>query len=256
MIIQFKQTPIFYKISGKGPAVVLLHGFLESSFMWKKLVSELSKTKTVIIIDLPGHGKSGVIAETHSMELMAESVDFVLEQLFIPSATLIGHSMGGYVALAFAENYPEKIEKLVLLNSVPTEDSPERKENRDRALEVFKKNPKAFISMAISNLFAEISREKFIDEIEASKKDAYDFPTEGITAAIKGMRKRKDRTSVLREFKKEKFMICALEDPLIPISEAEIIATKCGTGFKIVPSGHVSIIEEFDAVKNYLHLIL
>lgn len=224
--------------------------------MWKKLVSELSKTKTVIIIDLPGHGKSGVISETHSMELMAETVAFILDELFIPSATFIGHSMGGYVSLAFVENHPDKVEKLILLNSIPTEDSPERKENRDRALKVFQKNPKVFISMAISNLFSENSREKFALEIEALKKDAYDFPIEGIIAAIKGMRNRKDRTLVLKEFKNKKFMICALEDPLITVAEAKIIAEKCGSDFKIVPNGHVSIVEEFDTVKNYLHLIL
>lgn len=256
MILHYNSTPIFHKISGNGPAVVLLHGFLESSSMWKKLIPELSKHKTVIIIDLPGHGKSGVISETHSMELMAESVAFVLDELFIPSATFIGHSMGGYVALAFTEIYPDKVEKLVLLNSVPTEDLPERKLNRERALAVFNKNPKAFISMGISNLFAESSREKFASEIEALKKEAYGFPAEGITAAIKGMKDRKDRTSILREFKKEKYMICATDDPIIPILEAEIVAKKCGATFKIVPNGHVSLIEEFEEIKNYLHLIL
>ena len=86
--------------------------------MWKPLLPQLSKNNTIITIDFPGHGKSGVISEIHSMELMAEVVDQLLQHLQISSATFIGHSMGGYVTLAYAEIYPHKIEKIILLNNL------------------------------------------------------------------------------------------------------------------------------------------
>src|SRR5690606_26877961 len=207
MTFNFNNIPVYYETFGNGPAIVLLHGFLESSTMWKPLIPELSKNHFTITIDFPGHGKSGVISEIHSMELMTEVVNEMLKYLHVPAATFIGHSMGGYVSLAYAELFPEKVEKLVLLNSTPAADSEERKENRDRALKIIDQNAKAYIGMAIGNLFAETSREKFTAEIDALKKEAYSFPMEGIKAAIKGMRDRKDRTEVLRQFNKEKFMV-------------------------------------------------
>ncbi len=256
MKFHYKNIPIHYETFGKGPAIVLLHGFLESSTMWKPLIPQLSQNNFVIIIDFPGHGKSGVISEIHSMELMAEVVNEILQHLQISSATFIGHSMGGYVALALTEMFPEKIEKLILLNSTPVADSEERKKNRNRALKIIDQNPQAYISMAIGNLFAETSREKFTDEIEALKKEAYSFPVEGIKAAIKGMSDRKDRTEILKHFTKVKYMILAEEDPILPVLELEALAKRCGVSTKIIEGGHMSVIENYDSVAKYLLFIV
>lgn len=255
MTFNFNNTPIHYETLGKGPAVVLLHGFLESSTMWKPLIPQLSKNKTVIVIDFPGHGKSDVISETHSMELMAEIVHSLLKELKVDSATFIGHSMGGYVALAYAELYENEVEKLILLNSSPAADSEERKENRDRSIEIVGKVPEAYISMAIGNLFAESSREKFASEIENLKREANSFPIEGIQAAIRGMRDRKDRTEILKNFKKAKYMILAEEDPILPIAELKKLAEKGNASVKIIGGGHMSLIENEHLIVKYLLLI-
>ncbi|SRX52381.1 alpha/beta fold hydrolase [Aequorivita sp. CIP111184] len=256
MTFHYKNIPIHYEISGNGPSLVLLHGFLESSTMWNSLIPQFSKNNTIVTINFPGHGKSGVISEIHSMELMAEVVNELLQHLQISSATLIGHSMGGYVALAYAEMFTEKIEKLILLNSTPIADSEEKKENRNRALKVIDQNPQAYISMAIGNLFAKTSRQKYSSEIEALKKEAYSFPVEGIKAAIKGMRDRKDRTEILKNFNKEKYMILAEEDPILLLSETIEVAEKCNVSLKIIEGGHISTIENRDFIANYLHFIL
>lgn len=255
MTFQFNNIPIYYNTFGNGPAIVLLHGFLESSTMWNPLISALSKNKTVVTLDFPGHGKSDVFAETHTMELLAEIVNELLKHLQISQATFVGHSMGGYVALAFAELFSEKTERLILLNSTPAADSTERKKNRNRALKVIDQNPQAYISMAIVNLFAETSREKFAVEIEALKKEALRFPMEGIKAAIKGMRDRKDRTELLKNFGKEKFMLLAEEDPILPILEARKLAETCNVSVKTIPGGHMSLIENTEAVGKYLFFI-
>ena len=131
MITHFNQIPIHYNIIGKGPCIVLLHGFLLSSSIWDELVPILSKKNKVIIIDLPGHGKSGCIAEIHSMELIAEVINFILEKNNINQASFIGHSMGGYISLAFTEKYKSKVNALILLNSTTEKDSAEKKINRD-----------------------------------------------------------------------------------------------------------------------------
>lgn len=256
MILDFKNNQIHYEVLGAGPALILLHGFLESSTMWKPLLPELSKNNLVITLDFPGHGKSDVIAEIHSMKLMAEVVNELLEQLKIESATFIGHSMGGYITMAFAVLFPEKIQKLVLLNSTPAADNEERKENRNRALRVIDKNPSAFISMAITNLFAETSREKFSSEIDSLKKEANSFPLDGIKAAIKGMRDRKDRTEILKSFGKEKYSILSANDPLLLIEETKSLAESCNTKVITIGGGHHSTYENLNGVLKSLARII
>ena len=132
MIFHYHNTPIHYHKQGTGPVIVMLHGFLESSTMWQKIAAVLAKENTTLMIDLPGFGQSGMLEKTHTMENMAIMVCELLAFENFQSATLLGHSMGGYVALAFGELFPEKIEKLILLNSSPSPDSISRKENRNR----------------------------------------------------------------------------------------------------------------------------
>jgi len=251
----FKNTPIYYTVNGTGPAIVLLHGFLESSTMWNNYVSALSEKNTVITIDFPGHGKSDIVAETHTMELMAEVVKSVLNEVNIHSATFVGHSMGGYVALAYAELFENEVEKLILLNSLPTADSEERKQNRRRALKVLDHNAEAFISMAIGNLFSEKSKNKFTSEIEQLKEEALQFPIAGIQAAIRGMIDRKDRTHILNNFSKEKVMVSGKEDPIMPISDSTAISEKTNTKLIQLEGGHMSWLENIDEIHEILHFI-
>ncbi len=248
MILNYEETPIYYKIQGKGPVVILLHGFLESSTIWDGFILKMLNEKTIVTIDLPGHGKSGCIGQVHSMELMAKVVHAIFEKHSISSAEFIGHSMGGYVILAFAEIFPNNIDKIVLLNSTPAEDSQERKQNRGRALKVVSQNPKAFISMAIGNLFPESSQEKYVSEINSLKKEALTFPLLGIAASIKGMRNRKDRSFVLKGFQKEKIMICGTNDPIIPYEVSKKLAKQTNTELKSVSGGHMSLIENLDEI--------
>ncbi|HER41273.1 MAG TPA: alpha/beta fold hydrolase, partial [Salinimicrobium catena] len=158
--LNFKKKKIYYTDDGTGETLVLLHGFLESQEIWTEFIPEFSEYGRIITIDLPGHGRSECLAEVHSMELMAETVHAVLQKLQVKKANFIGHSMGGYVTLSFLEQYPKMVGELMLLNSTPEEDSEEKKQNRDRAIEVVQKNKKAFISMAISNLLPPENEQK------------------------------------------------------------------------------------------------
>jgi pimeloyl-ACP methyl ester carboxylesterase len=130
--IQYKKS-IAYSDTGKGTAVVLLHGFLENQKMWDNYIAPFAKKNRVITIDLLGHGETECLGYVHSMEDNANAVHAVLRVLRIRKAIFVGHSMGGYVALAFAELYPDSIKGLVLLNSTAKADD-ERKLNRDQPL--------------------------------------------------------------------------------------------------------------------------
>ena len=136
------KTPIsYYTLQGNlsNKTLVFLHGFLEDSTVWNALSKSLSDTYKILCIDLLGHGKTPTIAPIHTMEMMADEVKAVLDYENITQCTLVGHSMGGYVALAFAERFPKNVEGLVLLNSTPLPDSEEKKANRDRVLKVIEK---------------------------------------------------------------------------------------------------------------------
>ncbi|MCF8322609.1 MAG: alpha/beta fold hydrolase, partial [Flavobacterium sp.] len=193
-----KNTLISYSDFGKGAALVLLHGFLENQKMWQELVPELSQKNRIITIDLLGHGESACLGYVHSMEENSEIVAAVLSKLRIRKTVLVGHSMGGYVALAFAELYPEKIKGLVLLNSTSKADSEERKANRDRAIKAVKKEYETFIRLSIANLFSPDNRERLNSEIEKVKIEALKTPLQGIVASLEGMKIRKDREFILQ----------------------------------------------------------
>ena len=255
MIAHYNKSKIFYEVYGKGKPLVLIHGFLESSNMWDTILPLLTQKNKVICIDLPGHGKSDFIAEMHTMELMADAVHFVLESLEIKQARFIGHSLGGYVSLAFTELYPEKINALVLLNSTTESDSEERKKNRDRAIRLIKKDSRLFITMAINNLFYDKTKHLHSQEIKQLKEDAFLFPIDGIIATIKGMKDRKDRTMVLKKFKGLKYFISGKEDTMIPKNTSKRFAKKTNSELHFVNSGHMTVNENREEMIKILRFI-
>lgn len=255
MIYHYNNSSIFYSIEGSGKPIVFLHGFLESSTMWQPLISSLNGYK-VLLIDLPGHGKSEKVADSHTMELQAEIIYQILKKENISNAAFVGHSMGGYVLLAIAEKYPEIISKLIMVNSTSALDTVEKKKNRSRAIEIVKRNKKTYVSMAISNLFSEDNRQKFSLEIENMKNEASTFSTGGIIAIIKGLRDRIDRTNVLKDFTNKKYSIVGLKDAIIPIEESRKIATTTNTTLFEVKTGHFSVLEKCEEIVKLIHLIV
>ncbi len=242
-------------VYGKGKAVVLLHGFLESSTMWQPLIPALSQKNQVICIDLPGFGKSPCLAEIHSMDLFAQQVKEVLDELKIQTATLLGHSMGGYVGLAFAELFPEKIEALILLNSSTLPDSPERKKQRLQAIDLAKQNKERYVSLAINNLFTAKAKELFPEAINQLKTEAQSFPLCGITAALLGMKNRKNQTQTIKSATFPSYLIAGTEDPLIPFSTSKTIANNDKISLFTLEGGHMGVIENKDEIVKILHLI-
>jgi pimeloyl-ACP methyl ester carboxylesterase len=134
--ILFREKKIFYAESGKGKTLVFLHGVTESSKIWDSFREQLSDSFRVIVIDLAGHGKSECVDTIHTMELQAEVVYEVLRKCKVKSCVMIGHSMGGYVTLAFADKYPEMLKGLCLFHSHPYPDTADDRKNRSRTIEI------------------------------------------------------------------------------------------------------------------------
>ncbi len=243
-----KNTHISYSDFGKGAALVLLHGFLENQKMWQELVPELSQKNRIITIDLLGHGESACLGYVHSMEENSEIVAAVLSKLRIRKTVLVGHSMGGYVALAFAELYPEKIKGLVLLNSTSKADSEERKANRDRAIKAVKKEYETFIRLSIANLFSPDNRERLNSEIEKVKIEALKTPLQGIVASLEGMKIRKDREFILQSASFPMLLVLGKNDPVLNYEDNLKQIEKTDTQLVTFPDGHMSHIENREEV--------
>lgn len=215
---------IFYRISGNGPVLMLVHGFTESMDIWVDFAQQLSKDFTVITPDLPGHGLSECIDSVHSMELMALCLKTILEAEGVKQSVIIGHSMGGYAALAFAENYPEMISGLGLFHSTVYADTRETKQNRARTNEVIRQNHFHFLSEFIPSLFAPDNRKKFKAEIDSMRKKSEQMSAEAIIAANSGMAQRPDRSHVISNGCYPVLIIAGKLDSRVPFARALNIA--------------------------------
>ena len=243
--INYKNSKIAYSDVGKGSAVVLLHGFLENSTMWKDIVFELSKRNRVICIDLLGHGNTDYIGYVHSMDDMAEAVKEVLNNLRIRRSIFIGHSMGGYVALAFAEKYLKNVKGLCLLNSTAQADNEERKELRKRACDMAQKNYEPLIKMSITNLFFENNRLELIEEVEQVKNEALKVSVRGYIAANEGMCLRDNKEAVLKSIEK-RLIVLGKKDPVLNYELIIDEAKRTNTPLVELPNGHMSHLEDKD----------
>lgn len=256
MILEHKGIQVFYTDQGYGKPIVLLHGFLESSNMWTPLIPDLLKTHRVITIDLLGHGQTGCLGYVHSMELMAETVDAVLIHLNIENKTIIGHSMGGYVALAMAEKNPNSMQGLCLMNSTFLPDSEERKMLRTRANLMAQTNFDNLVRMSFTNLFSLKSKETHKQELEIALTEALNTSVQGYMAANEGMKLRTDKTQLFRTLPTKKLLIIGKKDPIL---DADSVKKQLkGTDVDIVEltEGHMSHIENKEELTyNIMHFI-
>lgn len=241
--VTYKNARIHYVDQGSGATVVLLHGFLENVSMWTAISSEISKSRRVVCIDLLGHGLSENVGYIHPMEQMAEGVRAVLRHLRIRKYIFIGHSMGGYVALAFAKRYPKTVKGLCLLNSTTKADGTEKKANRDRAISMVKKNHDSFIRNAIPMLFSSKNRDLFRAEVELVKKEALKTSKQGVIAALEGMKNRLDQTGLFRQGSFVKMAVLGKKDPVLELQETLHQFKEMEIKITQLSGGHMSHIE-------------
>jgi len=250
---QYKNLNVNYTETGRGRALILLHGFLENLQMWDAYVAVLSKRYRVVCIDLLGHGQSDCHGYVHTMEDMADGVKAVLRHLNLRRYIMIGHSMGGYVALAYGDLYPDNLIGIGLFFSTPKDDNPERKELRLRAMEAAKAHPKTYIKSSIQNLFWSESLTRYKAEVAYVTAEALKTSQQGIVAALAGMRERPDREALMH-FGPYKFLVInGKRDAVLPIAQMhEIMKAPNVTHHLITEHGHMGHIEDAEIC---LHMI-
>jgi len=250
----YKSKSVCYADEGEGSVIVFLHGFLESMEIWDDFVSTLSKKFRVIAIDLPGHGKTDDFEKAHSMDLMAEVVKSVLDQLKVEKCVLVGHSMGGYVTMAFASHYPEYLKGIVLFHSHAAADKDEARQNRTRTINLVKHDKTGFITSFIPGLFSPTHFQKFNIEIKRLKRIAGNSSKESIVAALEGMKNRVDNRIILENIEIPVMIIAGKEDSKIPlgaISAQAMLPRHCEL-IMLAGVGHMGFFEAPDITQGLI----
>lgn len=243
--IVFNGQVIQFRTQGNGPWIILLHGFLESMEIWNDLANELSDKFSVLMVDLPGHGRSGLIGEEHPMALMGTAVRAIIGSLNIDSFILCGHSMGGYVSLEIAKALPEKTKGLILFHSHAAPDDEKSKDNRNRTVNIVKLNHSNFIHQFIPELFAPDNRERLTDHIERLRNRAASTSGKSIIAALYGMRDREGALDLLLNAEFPFLFILGKKDSKIPHDKAiaQAMLAKHAELLVLSDVGHMGFLE-------------
>lgn len=243
----FRGKKIFYTDQGRGPAVLLIHGYLETGEIWDSFAGKLARNYRVLTIDLPGHGQSDIFAKTHTMEFLAETADGLLNTVAVGKAFIAGHSMGGYVTLAFLGMYPQKLTGYCLFHSHPFADTPEVSERRKNDIKMTEAGQKfMFYPESVRKMYAASNPEKFKEAFEKSMRIASGISDEGITAVLRGMMIRPSRVHLMEEGKVPCLWILGEKDNYINCRQMKSRVKLPANAEQIIlnESGHMGFIEE------------
>src|SRR5690554_5472786 len=245
-----------YTILGKGNSVVFLHGFLEDKSMWEEIVAHLTSVQS-ICIDLPGHGSSSIVKDL-SLTKIAQLVKNTLASLEVTKFSIVGHSLGGYVALEMAEDNNLQIDDIVLLHSHPWADSEEKKMNRKRTAKVVAYDKGLFINEAIPNLYHSSNQERLSATIVSGIKLAKQMDEQAIIESLYAMSSRTDKTEILSKWGERLHIIQGEFDSLIDTDAMQTIAKEYGNKYHLIKGighmGHQEAPEEVFAHLNFLNI--
>jgi len=254
--LKYEQGGVKYSDVGKGNAIVLLHGYLETGEVWNPLEKLLSENHRVLSVDLPGHGGSEVTGEPHSVEYIADAVRAVVKDAGEKKVLLVGHSLGGYVTLAFAEKYPELLSGYVLLHSHPFADSPEAITKRKREIFVIRAGKKDIMYPAnISMMFAEQNLSRMPAALARSKEIASQNTAKGIIAMLNAMMARPSRSALVERGALPLLWILGRHD-LYFSPEKALGDIKLPGNARVVileNSGHLGFVEETDLTAELIN---
>lgn len=252
---------VHYRDEGKEnqETLVLLHGFLQNLDVWTPYTLHLMKEMRVITIDLPGHGYTQNFSDVHSMDFMAKVVKSVLQELGVSKCVMVGHSMGGYVALAFAELFPYTLSGLGLLHSHAMADTESKKKERMEVCQEVNHNRPGYIVRFIPSLFDDSRRMGLAQDIKDLQEQCLETSVQSITAAQKGMMMRPSRINVLSRLDIPVFSVFGKNDPRLPVELAvsQAMEPKRSEILLLDKVAHMSFIEEAEFVRqrlvNFVH---
>ncbi len=224
-IIKYNNAAIRYRVYGEGKPVILLHGFAENGDVWQRQIDFLQDNFRLIVPDMPGSGHSEFI-DGADMETYAEIVKLVLDaelpgNLLDDNAekiNMVGHSMGGYITLAFADKYPEYLSSFCLFHSSAFADSEEKKEVRLKAIEFIKANGSySFLKTSTPALFTKSFVENFPSLVDELIDEGKNIRPEALIQYYEAMIGRPDRTDLLKTFQNPILFLIGEHDLAVPL---------------------------------------
>ena len=245
---------IYFKESGEGPTLILLHGFCETHQIWEEITPKLSIHFKVILIDLPGFGKSPLLKSPFTLNEVGQAITQLIIEIGIQKCVLVGHSLGGYVALAMAAENPDLFKGICLFHSTALADNDEKKANRNKTMSFVQKNGAfPFIKTFVPALFSE-SHPKNIERVfkiasKTSKKSILEYSCV--------MRDRPDMSPLLKVFLHPILFLAGNKDNIIPVAtlDEQVKASKCGKLEILTETGHMGMFEEpeksFQILKDF-----
>ena len=244
--LNYQGKKIFYKKIGSGNAVLLVHGFGEAGNIWDHQIETLKNNYQVIIPDLPGTGQSELIDDI-SLEGMVEVLHDLIHELDIDSITILGHSMGGYITLAFVEKYYNHVHAFGLIHSSSYADNDEKIISRKKGIEHIKKHgAENFLTTTAANLFSTSTKETKPDVIKKYTDSLSQFSADSLIKYYEAMMARKDRTNILSNTHSPVLFIIGEHDQAVPPSDSLEQSHLPQISFihMMSASGHMSMIEE------------
>jgi len=202
---------------GNEKTIVLLHGFCGSSHYWHNVCPLLSDKYHLIMPQLRGHGESSAPEGVYTMETMAEDISELLDKLRIDKAVMLGHSLGGYITLAFAEKYADRLSGFGLIHSTAFPDTEETIRRRLQDIDAIREaGIAAYVTGLVPKLFADSKQDKLRDEMERAIAIGKLMKPEGAIRTLEGMILRPDRSSILSNAPYPILLIAGEEDEVIP----------------------------------------
>jgi pimeloyl-ACP methyl ester carboxylesterase len=252
---------VFCTAQGSGDALVLVHGFCEDNRIWQAIAPALAKHYTLFLVDLPGFGQTPLSSsQTETIESMADRLAVTLQSHNVAKCTVIGHSLGGYVTLAFAERHPQMLNGFGLFHSTAYNDTEERKEIRLKQVDFIKSHGvEPYVKTLIASLFAQ--KQNHAAQFETALAIAKDCTPEGLINALQAMRLRPERLDVFKQAQMPVLIIAGAEDDMIPVEKLSYQASlpvRCQ--FELLEkSGHMGQLEEpensIEIVKRFMEFV-
>ncbi|MDI9365271.1 MAG: alpha/beta hydrolase [Flavobacterium sp.] len=258
---EFDNIRIAYSQKGTGKTVVLLHGFGEDSNVWHDVANILQTNFKVVLIDLPGSGQSVVPTNVlmnenlSSIDYYANIVHALLLHLTIDNCVLLGHSMGGYITLSFAQKYPQLLKGYGLVHSTAYADSDEKKANRQRGIALMDEyGSHAFLKTTIPNLFSNNFKQTNSSAIDALINAGKSFNVVALQNYYRAMMNRLDKTAVLKGSNLPVLFIIGTEDVAVPIKDSlkQIHVPNCAYIHVLENVSHMSMIETPNKIASFI----
>jgi pimeloyl-ACP methyl ester carboxylesterase len=257
--IPFRGERLEYEISGNGLPVILVHAFAEDRSIWYPLLQGMENKYKWILPDLPGSGQSSFNKSVPQLRDFAESIFAIADFENIERLVLIGHSMGGYISLAFAENYPEKISALGLFHSSSYPDSDEKKEARDKNIRFIQQyGSSVFLEQSIPGLFSDYFKSKYPEEIRKLIDRHANFKEDSLVLYLNAMKNRPSTASVLKSITKPVLFIMGEEDKAVPLKDSleQCHLPQISYIHILTQTAHMGMIENTSLCKSFVDQFL